>query len=114
MNDIIKYDILNPIPDKSLPFVNKGILYFPIDENYRYFLEASQDNAYGGKDYFILLGKVKFSQHCRLCQTDMYKRVKLKLKGELKEYVNDVCEAKGNVNIEYVESAENYDVFSIE
>lgn len=113
MTDILKYKVLNPISDKTRPYLQKGILYIPIDEPYRYFVEAAQDNVYGGIDYFLLLGKTKFSPHCRLCQYDMYHRVKVRLKGEIKEYVEDICREEGNINFEYVESAEDYDVFSI-
>ena len=114
MSDIVKYNILNPISDKSKPFIKKGLLYIPINEKYRYFVEATQDNVYGGVDYFILLSKVKFSPHCRLCSLDAYGRVRLRLKGAIKDYVEEQCDTYGNINIEYVESAEDYDVFSVE
>lgn len=114
MNDIIKYDILNPIADKGRPYVKKDYLYLPINEKYRYFIEAAQDNIYGGRDYFLLLGKVKFSPHCRICQPDGYGRIRLKLKGEIKDYVYDQCEQYGNCDFTYVESTDTYDVFSIE
>lgn len=114
MTDIIKYQVLNPIPDKSKPFVRNGILYIPILEKYRYFLECAQDNAYGGRDYFLLLSKTKFNQSCRICQCDGYGRIKLKLKGEIKDYIYDKCEEEGNCDFEYIESGEDYDVFSIQ
>lgn len=113
MEDIIKYDILNPIPDKSKPFVKKGILYIPIEENYKYFIEAAQDNTYGGRDYFLLLSTIKFNPNCRTCSRDGYGKLRLRLKGEVKDYIYDKCEREGNCDFEYVESADTYDVFSI-
>lgn len=113
MSDIIKYDILNPIPDKAKPFLKKDTLYIPIKANYRYFIEAAMNNAFGGRDYFLLFGNTKFNNNCRTCQKDGYGRIKLKLKGEIKDYIYDKCKTYGNCDIEYIESAEDYDVFEI-
>lgn len=109
MTDIVKYEILNPVIDKTKPFFRKGILFIPIEEKYRYFIEAAQENAYGEKYYFLLLSKTKFNSNCRICNTDMYGRVKIPLKGEIKDFV----ENKTTIDIEYIESGEDYDVFSI-
>lgn len=113
MTDIYKYTILNPVPDKSKPFVKNRILYIPMSERYRYFIEAAQDSPCGGREYYILFGKTKFNPNCRVCQPDGYGRIRLKLKGEIKEYIYDKCAEEGNCDIEYVESADDYDVFNI-
>lgn len=113
MTELFKYTILNPIADKTRPFINKGVFYIPITEKYNYFLEVYQDNPFGGKDYFIILSKTKFNSSCRRCSSDNYSRIKLRLRGEIKDYVFDKCEQDGNIDVEYVESTDEYDVFSI-
>lgn len=113
MTDIIKYDVLNPIPEKNKPYVKQGLLYISINKNYRYFLEAATDNAFGGRTYYLLFSNHKFNQSCRICQRDGYGKIKLKLKGEIKDYVYDYCNRYGNIDFEYVESADDYDVFCI-
>ena len=115
MSDIVKYAILDPIPDKSKPFFDNktDLFYIPTKTDYNWYVASYIDNQYGGVDYFLLLGKTKFNSHCRRCNTDQYGRTKLKLKGELYDYVRDTCEVYGNIEIEYVESAEDYDVFSV-
>lgn len=114
MIDIYKYNILNPVPDKTRAFVKNGIFYVPINEKYKYYLEVSQDNSYGGVDYFILFGKTKFNRHCKSCQCDNFGHIKLRLKGAIKDYVFETCERYGNINVDYVESNDYYDVFSVE
>lgn len=113
MPDIIKYNILNPVTDKKKPFIRDGVLYFPIKERYNYFVECYTDNIVGGSNYYILLGKEKFNPNCRKCQMDGYGRCKIKLKGDIKDYVEYLCKTTGNVELEYIESSEEYDVFSI-
>lgn len=113
MDDIVKYNILNPIAEKNKPYVQHGLLYIPIHGNYRYFVEASQDNTFGGRTFYLLLGEKKFNHNCRICQKDGYGRIKLKLKGEIKDYVYNYCSIYGNIDFEYIESADGYDVFSI-
>ena len=44
---------------------------------------------------------------------DGYGRCKIKLRGDIKDYVEYLCKTTGNVELEYIESSEEYDVFSI-
>lgn len=113
MSDIVKYNILNPISNNKKPFYKNNFLYIPSIGKYNYFLEASLQNEYGGVDYYLLFGKTKFNEHCRKCITDNYGRVKINIKGSIKDYVKEECERYGNINVDYVESADDYDVFTI-
>ena len=113
MSDIVKYEILNPVSDRNRPFIRGDIFYIPLKKQYNYYIEAAITNEIGGQDYYILLGINNFNPHCRRCSTDGYGRVKIRLKGKIKDYVNDICERNGNIDIEYIESADNYDVFAL-
>ncbi len=112
---IIKYEVLNPTSSNKKPFLSKeGLLFFPVKEAYRYYVECAITNEeHGGREYFILLGKEKFDSNCRLCKTDIYGRCQIKIKGEIKDYVVDEIKHRGNIDIEYLESADNYDVFTV-
>ena len=112
---IVKYEILNPTINNKKPFLDKkGLLFFPIKEAYRYYIECALTNENnGGREYYLLLSKIKFDDNCRLCKTDQYGRCQIKIKGEIKDYILNEIQYRGNINIEYVESADNYDVFSI-
>lgn len=113
---ILKYEILNPAKSNKKAFYDnkKNLLYIPIKNNYRYYVECALTNEYNGsREYYILLGKAKFDDNCRLCNTDQYGRCRIKLNGELKEYIIEESKNRGNVDVEYVESDEHYDVFSV-
>lgn len=114
---IAKYKILNPLTDHKKPYYDtkRNLLIIPIRNNYKYFLEAAQYNPDKGiNEYYLLLGSNKFDDSCRPCETDMYGRCKLRVIGELKEYVLDQLEDRGNLEVEYVESGDGYDVYSIQ
>lgn len=112
---IVKYEVLNPTINNKKPFLNKeGLLFFPVKEAYRYYVECAITNEYhGGREYFILLGKEKFDDNCRLCKTDYYGRCQIKLRGEIKNYIMEETKHRGNIYVEYVESTHNYDVFNV-
>lgn len=114
---IVKYKILNPLIDHKKPYydIKRNQLVIPVKTNYTYFLEASQYNPEKGIDeYFILLGKTKFDDSCRQCETNMYGKCKVRVLGELKKYILEQLEDRGNLEVEYVESGEYYDVYSIQ
>lgn len=116
MIDIYKYEIINPIVDKQRPFLNRdGLFYVPLKgTNYKYFLECTRFNPiYKNKEYFILFGKDKFNINCRKCSIDMYGRYKLNLKGEIKTYIDIEANYNTNIDINYVESETEYDVFQL-
>lgn len=114
---IIKFEVLNPVKDTKKPFYDKvkKILFVPITKSYRYFVEVSRFNPNsGGKDYYILLGETKFDINCRLCTTDNYGRCQIKVRGELRDYVVNETDERGNITVEYQETDGNYDIYLVE
>lgn len=114
--NVTKYNIINPVTDKRLPYYDKtGYLIIPTPgKNYKYFLECSiyiKDEK--RNQYFILLGEEKFDENCRKCETSLYGRTKLKPKGELKDYIEENCQDTKNISIVYKESEGGYDVYQI-
>lgn len=113
---ITKYNVVNPISNKKKPYYDfaKDYFIFPANTNYRYFVEASLFNKEKGYDeYYLLLSKEKFDENCRKCEVNQYGKCKMKLVGEIKEFVKKECLERGNVNLEYIESIDLYDVYSI-
>lgn len=113
---IFKYEVLNPVKNNKKPFYDdkKNLLYIPIKHNYRYYIECALINEYNGnREYYLLLSKIKWDTNCRLCNTDQYGRCKIKLNGELKNYIIEESKNRGNIDITYVESEEHYDIFRV-
>lgn len=114
---VYSYTVLTTTTDSKKPFFDekKGIFYMPTKKKYRYFLECGNFNkATKGTDYFILLSDVKFHENCRLCRTDDYWRCQIKVKGDIRDFIKSESADRGNVDVEYVETIENYDVYSVE
>lgn len=114
---LVKYKVLNPVKDTKLPFLDekKGIFYIPnIKTAYRYYVECVVPDGEGAVDYYLLLSKVKFDINCRLCHTDNYGRVQVKVKGELKDYIIKESLERGNVTVTYSETVDDYEVFVID
>lgn len=113
---IITYEVINPITDTKRPFLNKSglLLFYAIGAKYRYFVECARTETNGSREYYILISDKKFDNNCRLCNVDNYGRCKLKLHGELKDYVTNEIHTRGNVDVEYQESTSEYDIYKIE
>lgn len=113
---IYKYEILNCKIDKKRPFFDKnGLLYIPhIGKHYKYYIAATRYNTtIAEKEYFLLLSNTKFDFNCRNCNVDDWGRLKINLKGEIKDYLIDKYSNYSNVNVEYIESEDDYDVYLI-
>lgn len=113
---ITKYNVLNPSINRKQPYydVNKELFLFPVKSKYRYFVEASRFNREKNiNEYYLLLGSVKFDDNCRLCEVNEYGKCKVKLKGEIKEYVMNECSERGNIECNYIETEDDYDVFRV-
>lgn len=114
--DIFQYEIINPVTDKNKPYYNDkiGLIVPHINKLYRYFVECARYNQQTfEREYFILLGVKQFNPNCRKCKVDDYGRLKIPIKGELKINVIAECRDRGNVQIEYIESTDCYDIFQI-
>lgn len=112
---IHKYRITDPVIDPKLPFFDKrkGIFYVPTKKEYRYYVACVTPNTDRDVNYHILLGNTKFDINCRLCHTDLYGRVQIKVKGEIKDFIERESLERGNVQVTYIESIDNFDVFEI-
>lgn len=114
---IYNYELIKPVTNKNKPYVDKHKVFIipNIKIKYRYYIEC---RVYNSKnycyEYYLLLGKSKFDEHCRKCNVDNYGRLKIILHGELKDYVVDECNANGNINITYMESKPAFDLWKIE
>ena len=114
---IYKYEILNPKRDKTKPYINKHeVLVIPnLKEKYRYYIEAISTNPNNlTKNYVLLLSTDKFDEQCKTCRIDDFGRLKVNIKGEFKNYIINELKSRPNINIEYLESEDNYDVYLVE
>lgn len=113
---IVNFDILNPVISNKRPFYNKkkGLFYMPLQKKYTYYVECSlYDPKKDDIDYYILLGNNKFDDNCRKCITDMYGRCRINVRGKLKDYIIEESDVRGNIDVEYIESKSEYDIFRI-
>ncbi len=112
---INNYDIINPVASTKKPYFDtkKELFIFPIKRKYRYYVECALWGNDGGREYYILLGMEKFNPHCRLCKVDQYGKCSIKLRGEIKDFVEQETKSRGNIEFEYMESTEDFDVYVV-
>ena len=113
---IHNYEIVNPVINKKKPHVDMhGVFIIPnIKKNYRYYIEAAIYNQQTcDKEYFLLLSTINFNDNCRKCRVDDYGRLEVIIKGEIKDYIIREVKERGNVNVEYLESSDTFDVYTI-
>lgn len=113
---IVKYNVIDPAIDKHKPYydVKKKLFIFPVKQRYSYFVQAYQINSVTNiKEYLLLLGKEKFDESCRRCQVNQYGKCNMRITDEFLEYVKGECAERGNIEIEYLESENNYDVYIV-
>ena len=113
---IYKYEVINLKKDNKKPYLdNKGFLIVPnIGKSYKYYIECLRYNpnkCY--TEYFLLLSMNKFSSQCKKCRVDDFGRLKVFLRGEIKDAAERNMKNFSNVNFEYIESEDNYDVFIV-
>ena len=104
---ILNYEILNPKMDRKRPFLDKnGLFYFYTEYNkVKYYLECARINENTKqKEYYILIGENKFDKNCRICQVDNYSRCKLRPKGEIKDYIINEINERGNVDVTEIDA----------
>lgn len=114
--ELYNFDIVAPVIDKKKPFYleNRKSLVFRLDIKYNYYVECSQFNEDTQEtDYYLLLSQNKFNDNCRKLQYDNYGRYKAFLHDKFREYVSNESKNRGNIDLEYIESTEEYDIFSI-
>lgn len=116
MSDLVSFEILNPISDKNKPyFDNKNnIFVIPLKIGYTYYVETKLIEENGITNYYLLLGFTKFNNNARRCNVDNYGRCKIRIGGEFKDFVINECKERGNINVTYIESKEDYDIYLVE
>lgn len=115
--DIIKYDLVEPVSDKSKPFyfANRHSIVCRFDTCYEYYIEVQQYNPdTNSYSFYLLMYKEKLNQNCRKINRDNYGRSIMRLHNRLDDYVSQECKNRGNVNVDYLESTDEYDVYSVE
>ena len=115
-NPLIQFEIINPVTDKKRPRYEKerNLFTFPVDVKYRYYIETRNlDENTGEYRYYLLLGINKFSEHCRLCETNMYNSCKIHPRGLFKDYIVRECTERGNVDMNKVDANSDYDIWLI-
>lgn len=112
---ILKYKLINPVVDNKKPHVNNhGAFVIPnIRRLYTNYVEVKNYTETNGYEYYLLLGTSKFDSNCRRCRVDDYARLIVTLHGELKDYVINECNERGNVEFNYVCTEDEYDVWEI-
>lgn len=113
---IFKYEVINPVTNNKKPFYDfkRKLFLFPVDVNYKYYVECAVNNTEtGGREYFILLSDISFDDNCRKCRVDDYGRCQINVRGEIKEYIIDEVKNRGNIEVNYINRELNYDVYQV-
>lgn len=114
--DITTYDVVSPVIDKHKPFyfINRNSLVLRLEIRYNYYVEVCRyNNETNSYNYYFLFSKQKFNTNCRNLHIDNYGRYIIPLHGNFNDYVKQECMNRGNINVEYLESTEVYDVYSV-
>lgn len=114
---IVTYEVISHVTNTKRPFLDKNglLLFYTIGAHYRYYIECARtsDITYE-REYFILISNKKFDDNCRKCFVDSYGRCRIKPSGELKDYITTQTINRNNIDIEYIESTNEYDVYKLE
>lgn len=113
---IHQFRIINPIINKNKPYLKNDYLIIPnCSIKYKYYIECDRYNPQSiNNDYFLLLSINKFHPQCKRCIVDDYARLKIFVSGDVKKFVDSEIKDNGNVDVNYLYSEDNYDVFQIE
>lgn len=114
---ITKFEVINPIPIRTKPYLNRrGELVIPniATLNYKWYIEVARDNTVtGDREYYILFGTTKFDSNCVRLTKDYGRRYAVQLMGEFADFVHREVNTRANVEAEYLYSEDAYDVWEI-
>ena len=113
---ICSYEVIAPITNRKIPYLdNKGFFIVPkISKIYNYYIEVKRYNPNKlSYEYFLLLSDKKFDNQCRKCRVDDYGRLKAKLHDELLEFASSIMSVRGNIDMNYIETQEEYDIWEL-
>jgi hypothetical protein len=115
---ITQFEIVNPIPIRTKPHLNRrGELVIPniATQHYNWYLEVAKDNTITfDREYYILFGHNKFDHNCIKLYKDYGRRFVVNLHGEIADFVHREIIARGNVDVNYLYSEDEFDVWQIE
>ena len=116
--EIYRYEIIGKHTNKNRPFFDKkkGLFIFKLKGNYNWWCQAKLfNNETGCYDYYLLFSKEKFCDTAFKCHKDDFGKYRLSVSDEFKDWLTEYYDIdSGNFNIEYVETINNYDVYSVE
>lgn len=115
--EINNYNIINKVIDRNKPFYypNRNSIICRFKQRYNYYLEASRYNSTScNYEYYLLVGKTKFNENALKINNDSYGRAIMRLHKDFHNYVKQECIERGNINIDYLESLELYDIYRVE
>lgn len=114
---IYKYEILNPIPIITKPHLNRrDELVIPSisKANYKWYIIGAQYNpTTNDREYYILFSNIKFDYNCIKLTKDYGRRYAITINGEFADYVYREINSRGNVNIDYLCSEDDFDVYIV-
>lgn len=114
---ITKFEVINPLPIRTKPHLNRrGELVIPniATLKYNWYLEVARDNVVtGDREYYILFGTTKFDSACIKLTKDYGRKYVIQIHGEFADFVHREINARANIDIEYLYSEDNYDVWEI-
>lgn len=114
--ELYAFDVEAPVTNTKKPFYDKrrNFLYFRNSIKYKYYVECSQYNPEtNDKEFYLLLSLEPISEHCRNLRRDCFGRYKAILHNDFKNYVMNESDTRGNIDIEYIESKEGYDIYKV-
>ena len=114
---LVKYEVINPLPIRTKPHLNRrGELVIPniATLKYNWYLEVARDNVVtGDREYYILFSITKFDPSCIKLTKDYGRKYVIQLHGEFADFVHREINTRANVDIDYLYSEDNYDVWEI-
>ena len=114
--DLHTFNIEAPITNKKKPFYYKEreSLVFRNEIRYNFYIECSKINEItGDKEFYLLLSNTNFNDNCRKLKRDSYGRYFARLHNEVKDYVIRETKERGNIDINYIESKDYFDIYNI-
>lgn len=116
--EIFKYEIIGKRTNKRRPFFDKekGLFVCKIRASYKWWCQARvYSREEGCYNYYLLFSKEKFCDHAFKCHRDDFGRYRLKVSDEFKEWLIMYYDVdNGNFDVNYLETVDNYDVYSVE
>lgn len=113
---IYNFNLIAPKTDSRKPFLNRdGFFVIPTGSiRYKYYIEVSRYHpVYQTEEYYVLLSDTKFDEQCRKGRVDGIGRFCFRPHGDMLAGIEHSMEVLGNVEVEYIESTDEYDLWQV-